>query len=285
MILTLLLLFAQPMLQFPQNDAGTNQFSLPPTAEAVTDDEHKVFRTLNLNFPRPDDPRSVVIDITRGFVEVTGHDRSDVVIEILYPPASTESKVADGLVTQFAPTFELDIDEKTNRITLDTYNNTYVLNLRVKVPKQVDLSLDTYLDGYLHAQGIAGTIHTHSQHCDIHLLDIYGSATAFSYNGNVKVSFLGVAEDAKLDFESYNGSIDVTLPAKTCATAAIAAGRGKFGSMFDLEPVDETSDARIALLSEESKESYQFRAINGGGIPIRIESAKGQISLRKRAGR
>ena len=278
----LLLLFTQPMLQIAQEDIGTSQLNLPPALNKVTDEEHKVFRTLKLDFPRPDDPRSVEIDITRGFVEVVGHDQAGVVIEVLEPPAPAESEEVGGLVSQFAPTFDLDIDDKTNRITLDTYNNTYVLNLRVKVPRRVDLSLTTYSDGYLYAKDIAGMIQTHSQHCDIHLHDIYGSATAFSYNGNLKVSFRGVAEEAKLDFESYNGSIDLTLPANIHATAAIAAGRGRFGSMFDLQPVDETTEPRIALLSDETKNSYQLRAINGGGIPIRIESEKGKISLRKR---
>ncbi len=281
-ILSLLMLFAQPMLEVAQNDSGNIPFNLPQSAMTAAPDESRIYRTISLDFPRPDEPHSVEIDITRGFVEVVGHDQPNVVIEVLYPQSSAKSSGDGDLKTQFSPKFDVDVDQKANRIVLDTYNNTYVLNLRVRVPKRGDLSLTTYSDGYLHARNIIGAIHTHSQHCDIHLQDISGSATAFSYNGDVKVDFHRVAADANLDFESYNGSIDLILPADINASTAINAGRGSFESMFDLQPIDEISEPRIALLSDEVKNSYQFAAINGGGIPIRIESEKGLITLRAR---
>ena len=113
------------------------------------------------------------------------------------------------------------------------------------------------------------------------MLKISGTTKAFSYNGDVTVGFESVAEDADLDFESYNGSIELTLPGDIRATTAISTGRGSFGSMFEIQPIERSSDPRIARLDEATADSYQFGAINGGGVGIRVESEKGKISLRK----
>lgn len=242
--------------------------------------EPVVFKTLNLDFPDPTRTGSVVIDINRGFVEVEAHDQPGVIIEILKPPASRKQKGLSLFKEQFSPSYDLTTDREKNEIDLDTYNQNYVLNMRVKVPLKTNLSLDTYYDGYLRVEGVSGSIDTHSQNCDISLLNISGAATASSYNGTVNVTFRKLAKDARLDFESYNGSIDLTFPHESTLTTAISAGRGTFRSMFDIEELDATErDALLAGVTANT-DSYQLGKINGGGIPIRIESEKGVITLR-----
>lgn len=254
--------------------------SMPSTIQPPAEDSAKVFKTLDLNFPVAQKRGTVTIDITRGFVEVATHDQPNVVIEVLYPPEPRKLAGTGKTKQQFAPNFDLDIDKQANQIKLDTYNQDYVLNLRVKLPKQSDLSLDTYYDGYLRVTGVEGTIITHSQNCDISLHGISGSAKAYSYNGDIKASFEKVAENAELDFESYNGSIDLAFSRGTGITAGISAGRGTFGSEFELGPVDRATQHR-SLFAKLSDLEYNFSTINGGGIPLRIESKKGIISIRE----
>jgi hypothetical protein len=169
-----------------------------------------------------------------------------------------------------------------NSIKLDTYNQNYALNLRIKVPRSTDLSLDTYYDGYLEVKNVAGNIRTRSQNCNINLLDIAGSASAYSYNGNFKIRFREVALTANLDFESYNGSIDLTLPPAVSATTAISSGRGEFRSAFKIGSIedDERPNSILNKVKKNGRE-YRFGKINGGGIPLRIESEKGLINIRK----
>ncbi len=252
----------------------------------LQEEELTIYQTLTLDFPQPDQTGSLVIDINRGFVEVVAHDEPAVVIEILNPPGMDHSgKQQDGWQQQFAPQFDLDTDPTANQIKLDTYNQNYVLNLRVKVPRRTNLSLDTYYDGYLQVQDVVGTVVAHSQNCDIRLLNISGSAAASSYNGDFTISFREVATDAKLDFESYNGSIDLSLPAEIQATTAIAAGRGSYRSMFEIQSVSEDNAATARLFGDlKNKESYRWGTIGGGGIPLRMESEKGPITIRKRNG-
>ncbi len=162
--------------------------------------EHVVFKTLTKQFPNPKQKGKLVIDVNIGFVEVEGYDGGDVVIEILTPREYLKTADDDsGFQKLFTPKYDFDVIADDNSIKFDAYNQDYALNLRVKVPYQTNLSLDSYQGAYITAKNIAGVIDAHSEHGDISLLDIAGSATAFSRNGCLKIVFEDVAEDAKLD--------------------------------------------------------------------------------------
>ncbi|GAB5405837.1 MAG: hypothetical protein Aurels2KO_40680 [Aureliella sp.] len=252
------------------------------TVPSPKDSSRKIFKSHELEFPNAERVRNVEIDINRGFIEVVTHDKPTVVINILSPKKASHSHKRSTLNPQFAPTYDLDIDKEKNLISLDTYNQSYALNLLVKVPKQTNLVLDTYYDGYLKVRGVEGTIVAESQNCDIALENISGSARASSYNGDFVVSFRHVADDADLDFESYNGSVDLTLPGDAKVTTAVRSGRGSYGSEFEIGPFisKATRASRIDNISE-----YSLGSINGGGIPLRIESEKGAIAIRKSSGK
>lgn len=252
-------------------------------APAERVDDPVVFKTHTMSFPDVKQKGKLIIDINRGFVEVEGYDGNEVVIELLTPPRFLKDKDEEAeFQTLFTPKYDLDPVAKDNAIKFDAYNQDYVLNLRVKVPYKTDLSLDSYRSGHIKAKNIAGTVHTHSQHCDITLLDIAGSATAYSYNGCLKVEFHEVADDAELDFETYNGWIDLSLPDTTAVSTAIASGASNCVTAFTIEPV-EGKDRPESILSKIGKnvDEYQFGKINGGGVPLRIENAKGEIKIRK----
>ena len=282
-LMTTLFIFPLLMTAMFPNDGNNLSESKESQAQVSQADDSNLFKTLDLSFPDPEKTGKLIIDINRGFVEVTGHDQAGVTIEILNPIAKDETKKSyKKLRRQFAPKFDLDKDKAANSIKLDTYNQSYALNLRIKVPLKTNLSLDTYYDGYIKVKNVSGKIDAESQNCDISLIDISGSATASGYNGDYKISFRKIAPDAKLDFESYNGSVDLTLPANISATTAIATGRGAFFTSFDIESMSDTI-GKVTNIPEKVKnaDEYQLGVINGGGIPIRIESEKGQIKIRK----
>lgn len=253
------------------------------SGETEAKDKHFVFKTHKLNFPNVKQKGKLIIDINRGFVEVEGYDGNEVVIEILTPPRFMKAGDEDSeFQSLFTPKYDLDVIKKNNSIKLDAYNQDYVLNLRIKVPYRTDMSLDSYRSGYITATNVAGVIDTHSEHNDITLLDIAGSATAFSRNGNLKIVFHEVADDARLDFEGYNGFIDLSLPDSTALSTAIASGASNCLTAFTIDPA-EGSDRPDSILTKIGKnvDEYQFGKINGGGIPMRLENRNGQIKIRK----
>lgn len=281
MTISILALLVASML--PSADANPKQEAALQTSSSQQDSggETTVFETLHLAFPDPDQKGQLVIDINRGFVEVSGHDQPEVVIEILNPPTRS-GQDESGLQTRFAPNYDLDTDDAANQIKLDTYNQSFVLNLRIKVPYRTNLSLDAYRDGYIQVKNVTGIIDAHSEHGDIRLLDIAGSATAFSRNGELKIQLRDVAEDARLDFEGYNGAVDLTLPASVAATIAISSGTGTYKTAFDIESVSDPGEplANLPVVARNFS-GYRFGTINGGGIPLRIENRNGDIVLRK----
>lgn len=264
---------------------ATTQFGIPMSAggrEVATDQE--VFKTHRLSFPDQQQQGRLIVDINRGFVQVEGHDSNDVLIEVLTPPQfrkSGEPKEA-GLTALFTPKYDLDVNRPDNTIKFDAYNQDYELNLRIKVPYRTDLSLDSYMDGEISARNVAGEVNARSEHSDITLMGIAGSATARSRNGQLKIVFHEVSADAKLDFESYNGAIDLGLPETVKASTAIASGTSQCLTAFKIEPVEGNDRPQSILAKVKSNaDEYQFGKINGGGIPLRIEAAKGKVTIRK----
>lgn len=256
-----------------------------PTSQTPTQvsSDQPVFKTHRLTFPNQNQTGRLVVDINRGFIEVEGYDGDEVLIELLTPEQfASASDEESGFQTLFTPKYDLDVQTKGNSIKFDAYNQDYCLDLRIKVPFRTDLSLDTYTDGHIVAKGIAGTIKAESQHNDIALLGIRGSATAYSRNGNLQVTFHEVAADATLDFESYNGSIDISLPESIKTSTAIASGISSCKTAFKIEPAvgSDRPDSLVTKVNSNIEE-YQFGKINGGGIPMRIESEKGKITIRK----
>ena len=242
-----------------------------------------VFKTMELQFPKPAEKGTLVVDINQGFIEVTGHDKPGVIIEILTPQKFIKPKRPKPELSQiFSPKYDLDTVGPRNMIKFDAYNQDYVLNLRIKVPRATNLSLDTYMGSHIEVKNVAGVLKSESQHGDIRLLNISGSAIAYSRNGDVEIRFQDVYANAKLDFESYNGDIDLTLPASIGVTTAISSGRGSFLSAFDIESIDKKDCPESILAKVKSNtEEYRFGSINGGGVPLRIESENGVIRLRQ----
>ncbi len=247
-------------------------------------DQPSVFKTLNLSFPKSETPGTLIVDINRGFIDVVGHEKPGIVMEILTPPGYEESNGSDDqLAVMFAPKYDLKTDPNKNTLKLDTYNQEFALNLRIKVPYKTNLSLDSYFDN-INVRNVSGTIKTRSQHSDIRLLDVSGSASAYSYNGNFTVRFKELASNANLDFESYNGGVDLSLPPSVSANVAVSAGTGSYRTAFVVTSFDyKDRPDSIPAKAKRKAERYQFGTINGGGIPIRIESQKGVVSIRKNA--
>jgi DUF4097 and DUF4098 domain-containing protein YvlB len=113
-------------------------------------------------------------------------------------------------------------------------------------------------------------------------LNINGAATAYSRNGNLTAGFSQISSNAKLDFESYNGDISLTFPPTFATTTAISTGRGEIQTTFKVESIEDVERPKSILAKIKSNlNEYRFGKINGGGIPLRIESENGLILIRK----
>lgn len=234
-------------------------------------------------FKNPGEVGTLNVDIKRGSIYVTGYDGNDVIVELSVPNYTPTTKRGDdGLIELQPNTLDFDVETSNDQIKLDGNSYVYITNLTIKVPANTNLILDSYRDGEIHVKRVAGKFNVRSQHNDLRLEDVSGSARAWSYNGNVTASFATLSKGEPLYFESYNGSLDVKLPADTKANASYRSGSGKVMTDFAVAISDSLLQKRDGGKIEFDE--YVRGTLNGGGPSLTLETEKGDIRLRRRMG-
>ncbi len=238
-------------------------------------------------FSDPAKPKKVIVDLRRGSIEVVGSNRQDVLI--YYEP--TDSKrddngtSSDGLKRIASASMNLEISEKDNTIEIESDSWNKGVNVKVEVPYMVDLHVESYNDGDLFVSNIKGEVVADSQNGRITAENISGSLIADTYNGAIRVTFDEIKPDTPMAFSTYNGDIDLTLPASFKGTMKMRTARGDILSGFDFtleksEP-ETKKDTKTGTYKVYMDEWVRGR-INGGGPEFMLKNYNGNIYLRKK---
>ena len=110
-------------------------------------------------------------------------------------------------------------------------------------------------------------------------------ACQISNHGDLVASLTSVNGESALEFESYNGSIELSLPADIEVNTQLRTDRGRLLTDFD---VTEIGDPVRTQVQTDGTKNVQFDkfvrgTINGGGPVLRIETQHGDIRIRKHA--
>ena len=110
---------------------------------------------------------------------------------------------------------------------------------------------------------------------NITLTDVTGPLTVNSNTGTVEVVFSKLDQNSPTTITTTTGTVDVTLPKETPATVTMNSTMGEVYTDFELQmPV---KDGLRAVSTKKVKGS-----LNGGGGIIQLNSATGNIFLRKK---
>ena len=114
-------------------------------------------------------------------------------------------------------------------------------------------------------------------------MNISGSTVASTYNGIIKVLLNKVTPDTPMSFTTYNGNVDITMPATTKGNLKLKSAGGDIYSGFDMQ----VSDSEPVQKKDESKGVYRVylddwtrATINGGGPDITMKNNNGDIYIR-----
>ncbi len=242
---------------------------------------------LTIPFSDPGKRGKVKIDIKKGSIEVRGTDRRDVLVRYSAMDKSRNGNGntnQDGLRRISSGAMDLEASERNNFIEIESDSWNKGVNLVVEVPAGVDLDLATYNSGDIRIFDIKGEIVADNYNGAISAENISGSLVADSYNGTIKATFSEVTPDTPMAFTTYNGHVDLTLPASFKASMKMNTKQGDILSGFDFavkktEPVTKTE--KQSSTYKVYLDDWVRGDINGGGPEVMIKNYNGNIYLRK----
>lgn len=180
---------------------------------------------------------------------------------------------------------DLEITEHENSIkaTSGSWNNA--IKLEIEVPSGFDLQLHTYNNGDLTVNNIQGILELTNYNGAITALNISGSVVANTFNGEIRVTFDKVTPDTPMSYSTYNGDVDVTLPATVKSSIKVKTDQGSVYSDFDLQfkssgPIKKTENKGgvYKIVVDE----WKAADLNGGGPEITMRNYTGDIIIRKK---
>ena len=237
-------------------------------------------------FAAPGEPVSLDISILSAHIEVIGEDRDDAEFTVTVESGERKIITPSGTQSISNTAYALEIDEKDNRITVDTDWNSNKVNIVARIPRRADLTLDTTNDGEILVSNIVGNLQLENTNGPITATNISGSVIAETINDTIDVSFSSIDSADAMAMISLNGDLRLGLPSDARVQLHIDTSEGEIFSDFEVEvheskPVVQRRDYRGGI--EVRVESVIVADINGGGTIIKLKTLNGEIQIRESA--
>jgi hypothetical protein len=190
----------------------------------------------------------------------------------------------------------VNIAEENNTITVSSPVTTGFLNLTLQVPAATSLELKSVSGGEISVEGVNGSVDVNNVNGAIRISDVGGPVIAHATNGRVTATLRQMASDKPMSFTSFNGNVDVTVPASAKATLKLRSDRGDVYTDFDVQttappPSSSSRDndqRRSGARDAQGTARYRldvdraiYGTINGGGADFELRTFNGNIYLRK----
>lgn len=148
-------------------------------------------------------------------------------------------------------------------------------DFKIVLPKNIDIDIKIVNLGSVKVEGFTSEVEVESNVGDVDLLNVTGPITAHTATGTVTVVFGNVNQSAPITITSATGEIDVALPANTKANLSVDTNKTVYTNFDFKAPSKKGLPNRSGLKKIE-------KALNGGGVKIKLQSAMGNIYLRKK---
>ena len=230
----------------------------------------------------PARPASIRVAIHTGGIVVRGGSRRDVQVTARGEGARRQSPPPAGLRRLTAGS-GLVIAEENNQVSIGTGGPNRDVDIELQVPSRVALNLSTHNDGDIVVENTDGDVEAQNHNGSIRLTNVAGSAVANTHNGDVQARLTRLTADKAMSFVSYNGDVDVTLPAGAKANLKLRSDNGEIFTDFDVElrpgAAAPAGDPRGRNRIEINQSIYG--TINGGGPEIELRTYNGDVYVRR----
>jgi hypothetical protein len=237
----------------------------------------------------PARPARVSVDMITGSITVRGADRKDVLVTSRSRDGGDRNR-GGGRVSadtqglrQLSQLGGFEATENNNRISIESTSPTRPVDVEVQVPRRTNLTLQTINGGFIVIDGVEGELEAENTNGPITLTNVAGSVVANTLNGALKATVTRLTPDKAMAFTSFNGNVDVTLPAASKANLKMRSDNGEIYTDFDVQlraaPAPTTSRRGGGVQIEVN--SSINGAINGGGPEFELRTFNGNIYVRK----
>jgi hypothetical protein len=147
--------------------------------------------------------------------------------------------------------------------------------LYLKLPKNMNISVDSGNLGSIYMEGFTGEIEASANTGRIEMKNVTGPITVDANVGKVDIEFNKVSQSSPITISTSVSEIDVALPANTNANLEIRT-QGTVFTNFDFKMPKKKG------LQNVSGRKNIVSKLNNGGVKIYIKSSMGNIYLRKK---
>ena len=241
----------------------------------------------------PSRPATLEVKFGQGDVHVKAYDGKEILVAAsdgdndFNSNSDDNDRTRDGLHRIPNTSSGLTIEENDNVVVVATDFSRHHSDLMISVPRQTSVHAKTFGgNGDLTVTGVTGEHELGNMNGDITATDIAGTIVATSTNGDIHVSMTSITAGKALSFSSFNGDINVTLPANVKADLVVNSNQGDVWTDFDITM--QPQQAQTLENQAGNGKPYRVRmqremrgTIGGGGPEVRFKTFNGDITLRK----
>ncbi len=165
------------------------------------------------------------------------------------------------------------------KISNHARNNAYIFHIPNKAKLEVN-DIHAQIETTYSIENHNGEIEIMALNSQIKISNVSGPVVANATNGNVEVVFSKITPKKPNSFLSVNGYVDVTLPKNVAADLQLHTVNGEAYTDWEID-VDKDASAAMPVIANMNMFNIEG-TINGGGVPISIQSVNGDIYLRKK---
>lgn len=172
---------------------------------------------------------------------------------------------------------EIAIDASASRISVDTRlpsnnrwwgggsSNGASVRYELSVPTNIDLDGISSVNGDIDIRGVFGAIKAETVNGDIEIEDASSDASLETVNGTINARFTSLTGDQRVDCDTVNGRINLTLPDNTDARFSVETVNGSidgddFGMKVDKGFVGRSMDGSVG----DGSARVTANTVNGG---------------------
>lgn len=165
------------------------------------------------------------------------------------------------------------------KISNNARNNAYIFYIPNKAKLEVN-DIHAQIETTYIIEDHFGEIEIMALNSQIKMSNVHGPVVAHATNGNVEVVFSKLTPNKPNSFLSVNGYVDITLPKSVAADLQLHTVNGEAYTDWEID-VDKNASAAMPVIANMNMFNIEG-TINGGGVPISIQSVNGNIYLRKK---